>query len=72
MTAQPQPEPTPTPEDPRGSAADSVNVRSKPDEPQSGEKIWTESELAALPLPEFERLQSEIDKAFIEGRVKPG
>lgn len=59
-------------EDPRGSAADSVKVTAKTDEPQSQEKIWTTSEIANLSVNQYEQLQSELDKAFEEGRIVKG
>ena len=33
-------------------------------------KIWTEEEIAALSMDEFDRLEAEIDQAVREGRVK--
>jgi len=33
-------------------------------------KIWTQEEIAALPMDEFDRLESEIDRAMEEGRVR--
>ncbi len=33
-------------------------------------KIWTQEEIAALPMDEFDRLESEIDRALEEGRVR--
>jgi len=33
-------------------------------------KVWTQEEIAALPMDEFDRLESEIDKALDEGRVR--
>jgi Zn-dependent oligopeptidase len=33
-------------------------------------KIWTQEEIAALPMDEFDRLEAEIDKALDEGRVR--
>ena len=33
-------------------------------------KIWTQEEIAALPMDEFDRLEAEIDQAVREGRVK--
>jgi len=33
-------------------------------------RIWTQEEIAALPMDEFDRLESEIDKALEEGRVR--
>lgn len=59
-------------EDPRGSAADAVQVSTKTDEPQSQEKIWTTSEIANLSVNQYEELQSELDRAFEEGRIMKG
>lgn len=59
-------------EDPRGSAADSVKVTTKTDDPQSQEKIWTTSEIAQLSVNQYEKLQSELDRAFEEGRIVKG
>tara|TARA_R100000808_G_C2113107_1_gene126609 strand:- start:154 stop:1059 length:906 start_codon:yes stop_codon:yes gene_type:complete len=33
-------------------------------------KIWTQEEIAALPMDEFDRLESEIDRALEEGRIR--
>ena len=33
-------------------------------------KIWTQEEIASLPMDEFDRLESEIDRAMEEGRVR--
>ena len=33
-------------------------------------KIWTQEEISALPMDEFDRLEAEIDQAVREGRVK--
>ena len=33
-------------------------------------KIWTQEEIAALPMDQFDRLESEIDRALEEGRVR--
>ena len=33
-------------------------------------RIWTQEEIAALPMDEFDRLESEIDRALDEGRVR--
>ena len=58
-------------QDSRGSAADAVQVsKATAGLPtNSGPKIWSRAEIAALPPHEFERLQPEIDKAFVEGRI---
>jgi len=33
-------------------------------------KIWTQEEIAALPMDEYDRLEAEIDRAIEEGRVR--
>jgi len=33
-------------------------------------KIWTQEEIASLPMDEYDRLESEIDRAVEEGRVR--
>lgn len=37
----------------------------------SGKKVWTQSEIAALSYKDFERLEAEIDAAAREGRIRP-
>lgn len=63
--------PSTTNSDPRGSAADVVSVSniSSGQPVEKGPKIWTQSEIAALSISEYERLQPELDKAFQEGRI---
>ena len=52
----------------RSSAADMVSTkRTTVDEKQP--KIWTQQEIAALPMAEYDRLEKEIDKALEEGRI---
>ena len=52
----------------RRSAADIVSTKTTTvDEKQP--KIWTQQEIAALPMAEYDRLEKEIDKAVEEGRV---
>ena len=52
----------------RSSAADMVSTKTTTvDEKQP--KIWTQQEIAALPMAEYDRLEKEIDKAVEEGRV---
>ena len=52
----------------RSSAADMVSTKTTTvDENQP--KIWTQQEIAALPMAEYDRLEKEIDKAVEEGRV---
>ena len=33
-------------------------------------KIWTQEEIAALPMDEYDRLEAEIDRAGEEGRIR--
>ena len=51
----------------------SMAVMSRPDAtgPQStSQKIWTTSEIDALSIMEYEKYRDEIDKAFLEGRIR--
>tara|TARA_Y100001973_G_scaffold53847_1_gene79667 strand:+ start:1185 stop:2051 length:867 start_codon:yes stop_codon:yes gene_type:complete len=53
----------------RNDAAEMVSTKAttvQTNEP----KIWTEEEIAALSMDEFDRLEAEIDQAVREGRVK--
>jgi murein endopeptidase len=52
----------------RKSAADMVSTKTTTVEPRQ-DKIWTEREIAAMSLDEFDRFESEIDQAVTEGRV---
>ena len=51
-------------------AADIVSTKTTTVESTAEPKIWTQEEIAALPMDEFDRLESEIDKAVEEGRVR--
>ena len=52
-------------------AADIVSTKTTTVDTNTGQpKIWTQEEIAALPMDEFDRLESEIDKALEEGRVR--
>jgi hypothetical protein len=52
----------------RSSSADMVSTKTTTvDEKQP--KIWTQQEIAALPMAEYDRLEKEIDKALEEGRI---
>jgi len=51
-------------------AADMVSTKTTTIDTSSEPKIWTQEEIAALPMDEFDRLESEIDKALEEGRVR--
>jgi hypothetical protein len=56
--------------DPRGSAADAVQVRARAQDPSTPqEKLWTTSEIASLSVDQYEKLQPEIDEAFKTGRI---
>ena len=56
---------------PRRQAQASELVSTKTTSVEAQEpKIWTQEEIAALPMDEFDRLESEIDKALEEGRVR--
>ncbi len=58
--------------DSRGSAADAVSVKSKTQDPTPQEKIWTTSEIANLSVDQYEKVQTQVDEAFTEGRVVNG
>ena len=52
-------------------AADLVSTKTTTVDTNAGQsKIWTQEEIAALPMDEFDRLESEIDRAMEEGRVR--
>jgi len=51
-------------------AADMVSTKTTTVDTNTGPKIWTQEEIAALPMDEFDRLESEIDLAMAEGRVR--
>ena len=52
-------------------AADMVSTKTTKVDTNAGQsKIWTQEEIAALPMDEFDRLESEIDRALEEGRVR--
>jgi len=51
-------------------AANMVSTKTTTIEATNEPKIWTQEEIAALPMDEFDRLESEIDKALEEGRVR--
>ena len=45
-----------------------VSTKTTGVEPQS-DKIWTQREIAALSLDDYDRFEDEIDRAIQEGRV---
>ncbi len=50
------------------SAADMVSTKTTAVEPKQ-DKIWTEREIAAMSIQEFDRFEDEIGQAITEGRV---
>ena len=50
------------------SAADMVSTKTTSVEPKS-EKIWSEKEIAAMSIAEFDRHESEISEAMQQGRI---
>ena len=52
-------------------AADIVSTKTTTVDTNAGQpKIWTQEEIAALPMDEYDRLESEIDRAGEEGRIR--
>ena len=54
---------------PQGSAADMVSTKTTNIDANNQPKIWTEREIAAMSLDQFDRFEDEIKQAMIEGRV---
>jgi hypothetical protein len=52
-----------------GSAADLVSTKTTTVDTAQGSKIWTEREIAAMSLDEFDAHENEINQALTEGRV---
>ena len=52
----------------RKSAADMVSTKTTTVEPKQ-EKIWSETEIAAMSMDEFDRHEAEISEAMIQGRI---
>jgi len=50
------------------SAADMVSTKTTSVEPKS-EKIWSEREIAAMSMAEFDKYESEISEAMQQGRI---
>ena len=50
------------------SAADMVSTKTTSVEPKS-ERIWSEKEIAAMSIAEFDRHESEISEAMQQGRI---
>ncbi len=54
---------------PKGTAADMVSTKTTNIDANSQPKIWTEREIAAMSLDQFDRFEDDIKQAMIEGRV---
>ena len=50
------------------SAADMVSTKTTTVEPKQ-ERIWSESEIAAMSMDEFDRHEAEISEAMVQGRI---
>jgi hypothetical protein len=50
------------------SAADMVSTKTTTVEPKQ-DKIWSESEIAAMSMDEFDRYEAEISEAMQQGRI---
>ena len=46
-----------------------VSTKTTAVEPNTQDKIWTEQEIAAMSIAEFDKYEEEIGKAIHEGRV---
>lgn len=68
-TGQSEQKPPEQPTQDYREAAQAVTSRTRTEEPSSNERIWTNSEINALSLQQYEQVRDEIDRAFSEGRV---
>ena len=50
------------------SAADMVSTKTTTVEPKQ-EKIWSEQEIAAMSMDEFDKYEAEISEAMQQGRI---
>ena len=53
-----------------GNAADFVSTKTTTVDTKEP-KIWTQREIAAMSMRDFDKFESEIDQALAEGRVRP-
>jgi hypothetical protein len=53
----------------QGSAADMVSTKTTTVDATQGPKIWTEREISAMSLDQFDAVEEEINQAITEGRV---
>ena len=67
-TGKSQTQSQPRQQRPQGSAADMVSTKTTSVDSKQP-KIWTEREIAAMSLDQFDRYEEEINQAMIEGRV---
>jgi NADH:ubiquinone oxidoreductase subunit len=52
--------------------ADTVKTKGAVETASAGnEKVWTQSEIKKMSIKEYEKYREDIDKAFVEGRVRP-
>jgi len=56
---------------PKGSAADMVSTKTTTVDAKQP-KVWTEREIAAMSLDQFDKYEAEINQAIQEGRVVKG
>ena len=68
-TAQPRRQSRQSQQSREGSAADMVSTKTTTIDVDKGTKIWTEREIAAMSLDEFDAREDEINQAVAEGRV---
>ena len=69
QTSQPRRQSRQTQQPKEGSAADLVSTKTTTVDAAQGPKIWTEREIAAMSLDQFDALEEEINQAITEGRV---
>ena len=68
-TSQPRRQSRQSQQSREGSAADMVSTKTTTVDAAQGSKIWTEREIAAMSLDEFDAREDEINQALAEGRV---
>jgi hypothetical protein len=69
QTSQPRRQSRQTQQSREGSAADLVSTKTTTVDAAREPKIWTEREIAAMSIDEFDALEEEINQAVNEGRV---
>jgi len=69
QTSQPRRQSRQSQQSREGSAADMVSTKTTTVDAAQGTKIWTEREIAAMSLDEFDAREDEINQALTEGRV---